>query len=161
MKRIIHTTVAALALTLASYAAAADEINRQDAAGLMPSGHISAGNLSTLDEVTAALKARVEQAGASTSVSLRLTVKVNFTEPPLSTAKVRIQCPSYITGKCGVYLRQNTSPDGYLNSATRISGFQLCRPGKRDWYQKSQYPPPFSRENRSGFGLLRIQNRGV
>ena len=65
MKRIIHTTVAALALTLASYAAAADEINRQDAAGLMPSGHISAGNLSTLDEVTAALKARVEQAGAS------------------------------------------------------------------------------------------------
>ncbi|SQC05757.1 outer membrane protein [Klebsiella pneumoniae] len=65
MKRIIHTTVAALALTLASYAARADEINRQDAAGLMPSGHISAGNLSTLDEVTAALKARVEQAGAS------------------------------------------------------------------------------------------------
>ncbi|MFQ8206692.1 hypothetical protein ACKGL1_26965 [Klebsiella pneumoniae] len=49
MKRIIHTTVAALALTLASYAAAADEINRQDAAGLMPSGHISAGNLSTLN----------------------------------------------------------------------------------------------------------------
>ncbi|HGJ5862903.1 MAG TPA: DUF1471 domain-containing protein [Arsenophonus nasoniae] len=64
MKRIIHTTVAALALTLAGYAAA-DEINRQDAAGLMPSGHISAGNLSTPDEVTAALKARAEQAGAS------------------------------------------------------------------------------------------------
>nr|QTX14912.1 Transcriptional regulator, AcrR family [Klebsiella pneumoniae] len=27
---------------------------------------------------------------------------------------------------------KNTSPDGYLNSATRISGFQLCRPGKKE-----------------------------
>ncbi len=39
MNRIIRTTVAA------------DEINRQEAAGLMPSGHISAGYLSTPDEV--------------------------------------------------------------------------------------------------------------
>ncbi|MBN5380640.1 DUF1471 domain-containing protein [Serratia marcescens] len=70
MNRIIRTTVAALALTLAGYASAADEINRQDAAGLMSSGHISAGNLSTPDEVTAALKAKAEQAGAS---SFRIT----------------------------------------------------------------------------------------
>ncbi|EPB8414965.1 MULTISPECIES: DUF1471 domain-containing protein [Escherichia] len=64
MNRIIRTTVTALAFTLASYAAA-DEINRQDAAGLIPSGHISASNLSTPDEVTDALKVRTERAGAS------------------------------------------------------------------------------------------------
>lgn len=65
MNRIIRTTIAALAFTLAGYASAADEINRQDAADLIPSGHISVGNLSTPDEVTDALKARAEQAGAS------------------------------------------------------------------------------------------------
>ena len=64
MNRIIRTTIAALALTLAGYAAA-DEINRQDAADLMPSGHTSVGNLSTPDEVTNALKVRAEQVGAS------------------------------------------------------------------------------------------------
>ncbi|MBN5232412.1 DUF1471 domain-containing protein [Serratia marcescens] len=64
MKSIVRTTIAALALTLANYATA-DEINRQDAADLIPSGHISVGNLSTPDEVTDALKARAEQAGTS------------------------------------------------------------------------------------------------
>ncbi|MFZ5316489.1 DUF1471 domain-containing protein [Enterobacter asburiae] len=65
MNRIIRTTIAALALTLTGNASAADEIDRQDAAGMMVSGHISVGNLSTPDEVTDALKARAEQAGAS------------------------------------------------------------------------------------------------
>lgn len=51
MNRTIRITVAALALTLTGYATAADEINRQDAASLMPSGHISAGNLSTFRQV--------------------------------------------------------------------------------------------------------------
>lgn len=65
MNRTIRITVAALALTLTGYATAADEINRQDAASLMPSGHISAGNLSTPDEVVSALKAKAEQVDAS------------------------------------------------------------------------------------------------
>ncbi|EIE3038533.1 DUF1471 domain-containing protein [Escherichia coli] len=64
MNHIICTTVAAFALTLASYAVA-DEINRQYTADLMPSGHISVGNLSTPDEVTVTLKAKADQAGAS------------------------------------------------------------------------------------------------
>nr|ULG13068.1 hypothetical protein 1573p1_00006 [Serratia marcescens] len=50
MNHILRTTLAALTLTLAGYAAA-DEINRQNATGLIASGHISAGNLSTPGEV--------------------------------------------------------------------------------------------------------------
>ncbi|ASL90484.1 DUF1471 domain-containing protein [Serratia marcescens] len=64
MNHILRTTLAALTLTLAGYAAAADEINRQNATGLIASGHISAGNLSTPGEVADALKAKAEQSGA-------------------------------------------------------------------------------------------------
>ncbi|EHH0253316.1 TPA: DUF1471 domain-containing protein [Escherichia coli] len=64
MNRIIRTTVAVLALSLASYASAADEINRQEGAGLIPSGHISAGG-ATPDEVVRTLKVKAEKAGAS------------------------------------------------------------------------------------------------
>lgn len=55
MNHILRTTLAALTLTLAGYAAASDEINRQNATGLIASGHISAGNLSTPGEVADAL----------------------------------------------------------------------------------------------------------
>ncbi|HAT3516302.1 DUF1471 domain-containing protein [Serratia marcescens] len=63
MNHTLRTTLAALTLTLAGYAAA-DEINRQNATGLIASGHISAGNLSTPRDVADALKAKAEQSGA-------------------------------------------------------------------------------------------------
>ncbi len=47
------------------YATAADEINRQDVVGLMPSDYISVGNLYTPEEVATALKDKAEQAGGS------------------------------------------------------------------------------------------------
>lgn len=65
MNRIIHIILAVLAFSQAGYADAADEINRQDTAGLTPSGHISVGNLSTADEVTDALKTKMVKAAAS------------------------------------------------------------------------------------------------
>lgn len=50
---------------LTGYATAADEINRQDVVGLMPSDYISVGNLYTPEEVATALKDKAEQAGGS------------------------------------------------------------------------------------------------
>ncbi|MEN2732967.1 DUF1471 domain-containing protein [Escherichia coli] len=54
-----------LVLILTGYATAADEINRQDVVGLMPSDYISVGNLYTPEEVATALKDKAEQAGGS------------------------------------------------------------------------------------------------
>ena len=47
MNYVICTTIVALGLILTGYATAADEINRQDVVGLMPSDYISVGNLYT------------------------------------------------------------------------------------------------------------------
>lgn len=54
-----------LSAILTGYATAADEINRQDVVGLMPSDYISVGNLYTPEEVATALKDKAEQAGGS------------------------------------------------------------------------------------------------
>lgn len=51
MNYVICTTIVALGLILTGYATAADEINRQDVVGLMPSDYISVGNLYTPEEV--------------------------------------------------------------------------------------------------------------
>ena len=59
MNYVICTTIVALGLILTGYATAADEINRQDVVGLMPSDYISVGNLYTPEEVATA------QAGGS------------------------------------------------------------------------------------------------
>ncbi|MHA6387144.1 YdgH/BhsA/McbA family protein, partial [Escherichia coli] len=65
MNYVICTTIVALGLILTGYATAADEINRQDVVGLMPSDYISVGNLYTPEEVATALKDKAEQAGGS------------------------------------------------------------------------------------------------
>ena len=61
MNYVICTTIVALGLILTGYATAADEINRQDVVGLMPSDYISVGNLYTPEEVATALKDKAEQ----------------------------------------------------------------------------------------------------
>ncbi|HAI7881382.1 TPA: DUF1471 domain-containing protein [Escherichia coli O25b:H4-ST131] len=65
MNYVICTTIVALGIILTGYATAADEINRQDVVGLMPSDYISVGNLYTPEEVATALKDKAEQAGGS------------------------------------------------------------------------------------------------
>lgn len=68
MNSIIHITLAVLAFSQAGYADAADEINRQDTAGLTPSGHISVGNLSTADEINIKTPSRMESHTSSSTV---------------------------------------------------------------------------------------------
>ncbi|AXV13520.1 DUF1471 domain-containing protein [Escherichia coli] len=65
MNYVIRTTTVVFSLMLAGYATAANELNRHDVFGLMQSGYISVGNLSTPEEIATALKDKAEQAGAS------------------------------------------------------------------------------------------------
>lgn len=93
MNYVICTTIVALGLILTGYATAADEINRQDVVGLMPSDYISVGNLYTPEEVATALKDKAEQAGVLISESLHWEEKINLMELPLSIAKICIIVP--------------------------------------------------------------------
>ncbi len=89
MNYVICTTIVALGLILTGYATAADEINRQDVVGLMPSDYISVGNLYW----QLRLKTKRSRQEVLISESLHWEEKINLMELPLSIAKICIIVP--------------------------------------------------------------------